>query len=346
MLLTAITEDSDFGQLSQHSVDGRDIVALSASEARQFEAINRALGPRLLGYLKAKDVIEIMANPDGTLWVERQGHEMECVGDISKSEAENLIFAVAGACKTLITTDSPILECELPFDGSRFEALIPPVVSRPTFSIRRRATIIYTLDDYVKTEVMTDTQRQAIVRAICPLSPEDHKKNILVVGGTGTGKTTFVNAILDCIATNSPNDRLVIIEDTAELQCRAKNVALLRSNSQTSMLALLKATLRLRPDRIGVGEVRGPESLALLKAWNTGHPGGVATIHANDARAGLHRLEGLVAEATSAPQQAMIAEAVNLVVVIGKSPEGRRIREIVEVSGWDGKTYITQPIEG
>ena len=161
------------------------------------------------------------------------------------------------------------------------------------------------------------------------------RKNILVVGGTGSGKTTFTNAIIDMIVRVNPEHRIVIIEDTAEIQCSAKNNVILRATEKTDMLVLLKATMRLRPDRILVGEVRGREALDLLKAWNTGHPGGCATVHANSATAGLIRIEQLIAEGTTADMRDLIAEAVNIVVFIEKTAEGRKIKEVIKVEGFD-----------
>ena len=166
----------------------------------------------------------------------------------------------------------------------------------------------------------------------------------LVVGGTGTGKTTLTNAIIDHMAETVPDDRLVIIEDTAEIQCRSPNAVILRATEYADMLRLLKATMRLRPDRILVGEVRGAEALSLLKAWNTGHPGGIATVHANDARSGLTRVESLVAEATAAPMQNVIAAAVNVIVSIAKTKEGRKVREVLRVNGLRAGEYDLEPI--
>jgi P-type conjugative transfer ATPase TrbB len=187
---------------------------------------------------------------------------------------------------------------------------------------------------------MTKPHKAAILSAILS------HKNILIVGGTGSGKTTFANAIIDGIAENCPNDRLIIIEDTAELQCNAANVVTLRSSDNVSMNQLLRATMRLRPDRILVGEVRGPEAMSLLKAWNTGHPGGLATVHANSAAAGLIRLEQLIAESgTTVSMQPLIAEAVDLIVFIEKYNKGRRIKTVATVNGLNNTgDYIINPI--
>ena len=230
-----------------------------------------------------------------------------------------------------VTAASPILECEFPLDSSRFEALLPPVVSGPTFSLRKKAIKPLSLDDYAHAGCLSSSHHQVLLAAI------KERKNILVVGGTGSGKTTLTNTLIEAITVQAPDHRLVIIEDTPEIQCAAPNAVALRTSETADMTQLLRATLRLRPDRIIVGEVRGGEALALLKAWNTGHPGGIATIHANHAKAGLIRLEQLIGEITSRPMQQLIAEAVDLVVVIGKTAHGRKITEVGEVIGF-GKT--------
>ncbi|WP_051526876.1 P-type conjugative transfer ATPase TrbB [Alkanindiges illinoisensis] len=300
---------------------------------RVKEKLQRELGQTITQLLTEKDVVEIMLNPDGKLWVERLGQEMQPVGEMVASQAESLMATVASTINTTITSEKPILECELPIDGSRFEALIPPIVSAPTFTIRKKAYKIFTLDDYVNDGIMSSYQREMIITSV------KSRKNILVVGGTGTGKTTLTNAIIEAISTYTPDHRLAIIEDTGEIQCSSKNVVIMRSTEHVSMLRLLKATMRLRPDRILVGEVRGEEALALLKAWNTGHPGGVATVHANDARAGLIRMEQLISEATPAPQQQLIAEAVDVVICIVKSEGGRKVKEIISVDGYRNNDY-------
>lgn len=300
--------------------------------------LERELGPLVCELLKDPSVQEIMLNPDGNLWVDRHGEQMKPVGTMSAGQAESLMGTVASTLNTQITAENPILECELPLDGSRFEALIKPLVAAPTFTIRRKASHIFTLDQYVANGIMTPEQCSIIKKAIA------EKKNILVVGGTSSGKTTLTNAIIDYMPICSPHDRLVIIEDTGELQSSAKNIVQLRAVDHVDMTRLLKATLRLRPDRILVGEVRDGAALALLKAWNTGHPGGAATIHANSGYAGLVRLEQLVSEATEASMHKLIAEAVDYVVMIEKTDTSRRIKEIVEVIGHDGVNYLTNTL--
>jgi type IV secretion system protein VirB11 len=309
------------------------------SRDRANDQLRRQLGPKICGWLADPTVIEVMLNADGELWVERLGQGMERGGRMSAEAAEAAMATIAATLKTTITALNPILECELPLDGSRFEGVIAPIASAPTFAIRLKATKVFTLDEYVTSNIMTARQRDVIEKAIA------ERQNILVVGGTGSGKTTLTNAILDGIARLTPNDRLVILEDTNELQCAAPNKTILRSNASVDLQKLLKVTMRMRPDRIIVGEVRGGEALALIKAWNTGHPGGAATVHANDARSGLTRIESLVAEARQSPAQKEIAAAINVVVVIGKTSEGRRVRELRRVLDWDGQDYLTEVIE-
>lgn len=314
---------------------------MEEKKKRLLRKLRGELGQTVLDALEDPSVIEIMLNSDGSLWIERHGQGMQRVGTMSAPNAESLMGTIADALHTVVTRDNPILEGELPLDGSRFEGLLPPIVGHPTFTIRKKASVVFTLGQYVEQGIMTPEQQAAIEAAIL------RRANILVVGGTGSGKTTLTNAIIDGISTACPDDRLVIIEDTAEIQCKAENSVILRASVDVDMLRLLRATMRLRPDRILVGEVRGGEALALLKAWNTGHPGGVATIHANGAHAGLIRLEQLIAEATAAANMApLIAEAVDLVIAIEKTKGGRRIKEIIEVSGISERgTYQTQSVE-
>jgi type IV secretion system protein VirB11 len=314
---------------------------MEEKQKRLLRKLRGELGQTVLDALEDPSVIEIMLNSDGSLWIERHGQGMQRVGTMSAPNAESLMGTIADALHTVVTRENPILEGELPLDGSRFEGLLPPIVGHPTFTIRKKASVVFTLAQYVEQGIMTPEQQAAIEAAIL------RRANILVVGGTGSGKTTLTNAIIDGISTACPDDRLVIIEDTAEIQCKAENSVILRASVDVDMLRLLRATMRLRPDRILVGEVRGGEALALLKAWNTGHPGGVATIHANGAHAGLIRLEQLIAEATAAANMApLIAEAVDLVIAIEKTKGGRRIKEIIEVSGISERgTYQTQPVE-
>lgn len=269
-----------------------------------------------------------MLNPAGDLWTDSHASGMRCIGAIDRVRAMAIVSTVAAMLGTTLTPDKPILECELPLDGSRFEALIPPVVSAPTFALRKKAKLIFNLADYVHTGVMTELQAKVIKAAVAT------RKNILISGGTGTGKTTLANAVLNEIAASSPEHRIVIIEDVLELQCSVKNTVFLRTSAQIDQVSLLRATLRLRPDRIVVGEVRDKSALALLKAWNTGHPGGIGTVHANSTGAALVRIGQLIQEAGVPAAPELISEAVNMVISIRRTAAGRLIDEVAEVTNW------------
>jgi type IV secretion system protein VirB11 len=310
-------------------------------QLRQIKKLERELGSLIMDALRDPEVIEIMLNSDGYLWIEKIGHPMQKMGIFQDSNARALMGTIASFIDTVVTAEKPILECELPIDGSRFAGVMPPVVAHPTFTIRKKAVSIFTLENYLETQILTKEQVSIIKNAVL------NRKNILIVGGTGSGKTTLTNAIIDAMVELTPFDRICIIEDTAELQCKAENANSFRTTEYMSMNSCLKLIMRMRPDRILVGEVRGREALDLLKAWNTGHPGGIATVHANSAAGGLIRIEQLISEGSTAPMKELIAEAVNLVVFIKKTGSGgRRVREILSVDGFDpvGQKYITNKI--
>jgi len=295
---------------------------------RSDDALRRALGSDILAALADDQVVEIMLNPSGDLWTDSHADGMQCIGKVDRVRAMSIVATVAAMLGTTVTADNPILECELPLDGSRFEALIPPVVSAPTFALRKKAKLIFGLADYVHSGVMTDLQATLIKTAVAD------RRNILIAGGTGSGKTTLANAVLNEISTLSPEHRIVIIEDVLELQCSVKNTVFLRTSTHIDQVDLLRATLRLRPDRIVVGEVRDKSALALLKAWNTGHPGGIGTVHANSTGAALVRIGQLIQEAGVPAAPELISEAVNLVISIKRNSNGRMIDEVAEVSHW------------
>ncbi len=303
------------------------------SHPRLVRKLQEALGDQLCVALEDATVVEIMLNPDGRLFIERLGHGVAPAGEMSAAAAEVVIGAVAHALQSVVDTGQPIISGELPIGGHRFEGLLPPVVAKPAFTIRRRASRLIPLDDYVRAGVMTEHQASTIRSAIaCRL-------NVIISGGTGSGKTTLANAVIDEIVKKAPEERLVILEDTAEIQCAAENAIVLHTSDNVDMARLLKSTMRLRPDRIVVGEVRDGAALTLLKAWNTGHHGGVATIHSNTAMAALRRLEQLTAEASQQPMHEVIGEAVDLIVSIERTPRGRRVRDIIQVERFANGLY-------
>ena len=306
------------------------------SHPRLIRKLQEALGDKLCVALDDPTVVEIMLNPDGRLFIERLAHGVAPAGEMSAATAEVVIGCVAHALHSEADDDRPIISGEMPIGGHRFEGLLPPVVASPTFTIRRRASRLIPLDDYVASKVMTEEQACVIRNAIAS------RLNIVISGGTGSGKTTLANAVIAEIVETAPDDRLLILEDTAEIQCAAENAVALHTSDTIDMARLLKSTMRLRPDRIIVGEVRDGAALTLLKAWNTGHPGGVTTIHSNTAESGLRRLEQLTAEASQQPMREVIGEAVDLIVAIERAPKGRIVRDILHVEGFTNGRYQTE----
>ena len=311
-------------------------------ERRRDELLRRQLGPQLLGAMADPMITDIIVNEDGRTWFEAHGRGLFEAGfSITASQVESLIGTVAAALGTVADADHPIVEGELPIDRMRFEGLIPPVVRRPCFAMRKPAQVLYTLDDYVRDRIITEGQAEIFHEAT------DRRENVVISGGTGSGKTTLGGALInEMVARSDPNERYVIIEDTLEIQCCAQNLVQLRTSESADLTRLVRATMRLRPDRIIIGEVRGGEALALLKAWNTGHPGGVTTIHANSAKAALTRLSSLVQEAGVPPQPELIAETVQLIAFIARTAKGRRVTELIRVEGYDPREgFKLAPLE-
>ncbi len=289
----------------------------------------------ILSALQDPETVEIMVNADGRIWQEKLGQKIQHIGNIQSAQVEAVIKTVAGFHGKEVNRFNPMIEGEFPLDNSRFAGQLPPIVSSPTFAIRKKAIKIFTLEQYVETGVLSPRHSDVIKEAV-----RKHR-NILVIGGTGSGKTTLINAIINEMVLSDPDERIFILEDTGEIQCAARNFVQYHTTLDVDMTQLLKTTLRMRPDRILVGEVRGPEALDLLDAWNTGHEGGAATLHANDALSGLTRLESLISRNPSAPKEIMplIAEAVDMVLHITRTPYGRKIQQIIEVQGFKRGSY-------
>jgi len=305
-----------------------DLLSPETRERRR-NMLRTAMGPAIALALDEPDVVEVLVNPDGRLWLDRHGSGRADTGVIlTPHEAERIIRLVASHVRAEASRSSPIVSAELPETGERFEGLLPPVALAACFAIRKPATTTFRLSDYVRAQIASPAMAKILTEAVA------RGRNILVAGGTGSGKTTLANALLAEVA--GLDQRVVIIEDTRELRCDAKDAVALRTKPGVATLAdLVRSTLRLRPDRIVVGEVRGGEALDMLKAWNTGHPGGIATVHANSARAALYRIEQLIQEAVTTVPRRLIAEAIDLVVFIKGRGPGRRIETTVEVKGLD-----------
>ena len=293
--------------------------------------LRTAMGGTIGEALADPRVIEVMVNPDGSIRLDRLGEGRVDTGmRMGAAEVERIIRLVASHVRQEVHADNPVVSAELPETGERFEGLLPPVSTAPCFAIRKPAARVYTLDDYVRDRIMRSVQAEALKKVV------HDRRNILIAGGTSSGKTTLANALLAEVA--QADERVILIEDTRELQCAAPDCVALRTRPGVVSLAdLVRSTLRLRPDRIIVGEVRGPEALAMLKAWNTGHPGGIATVHANSAHAALYRIEQLVQEAVVTVPRRLIAQAIELVVFISGRGDARELRTIAEVRGLDAK---------
>lgn len=297
---------------------------------RELEGLRHALGPLVLGALEDPDVVEVFRNPDGSLWAEKFG-EMGVIGEMTTDDANALLRQVASSLNGQdLCYENAFVEGELPLDGSRFEGVAVPVVETPAFNIRKKAARVYPLTDYVAKNILPFSIAEMLREAV-----RDHK-NILVVGGTGSGKTTFCNALLHAMAEEDPATRMLIMEDVRELQSMLKNVVFMRSYKHADLQRLSHAAMRMRPDRISVGEIRaGGVALEVTKAWNTGHPGGICTIHADSAYKGLTRMDQLMGEVSAASQRELIGEAVQVVVYVCRTPSGRRVKEVIRVHGYD-----------
>ena len=280
---------------------------------------------------------EVMLNPDGRIWQERFGEPMKCIGTMRSGDAEVAFRTLASLLGKTLSYDQPQLDGEYP-GGFRLSGALPPVVSGPTFAIRKPASRVFTLDEYVEAGTMTKRQKEVLCQAV-----EEHL-NILVVGGTSSGKTTFANAIIAEMVRQFPDERHITIEDTLEIQCTAENVVPMHTTLEVTTTKCLKQTLRLRPTRIHVGEVRDEAALALLDAWNTGHQGGLSTLHANSAEEGLSRLRGLVSRSPHAPRciEEVIGKAVQRIVYIEKKQSVRRVKEILAVDGYSHRNQEYQ----
>ncbi|MBV8188171.1 MAG: P-type conjugative transfer ATPase TrbB [Alphaproteobacteria bacterium] len=289
--------------------------------------LRTALGPLITSHLQDPTVVEVMLNPDGRLWIDRLSSGLEDTGAwVDPASAERIVRLVAHHVGLEVHSGSPRLSAELPERGERFEGLLPPVVAAPCFAIRKPAVAVFTLDDYVRAQVMSAQEADVLRAAV------RDRKNILVAGGTSTGKTTLVNALLAEVALTG--NRVILIEDTRELQCAAPNLVALRTKDGAATLSdLVRSALRLRPDRIPIGEVRGAEALDLLKAWGTGHPGGIGTLHAGSGMGALRRLEQLIQEAVVTVPRPLIAETIEVIAVLTGRGSARKLSELATVKG-------------
>ena len=307
----------------------------ACDDPRLLDSLRHNCGPLIMDALEDEAIIEIMLNPDGTLWVERYGQDHVCVGAINPAQGRLILSLTASGLDITVNERNPIVEGEFPLDGSRFEGTYPPIVGPgPSFSLRKKASRVFTLTEYMDAGSIAAQVIEIIHDAVL------RRLNIVVVGGTSSGKTTFVNAVIHAISELTPTHRLLILEDTAELQSLSPNAVFFRTSvlACVDMRTLAKVSMRYAPKRILVGEVRDAAALELLKLWNTGHPGGVSTFHADSAEEALPRLEELIEEAGLGPKQKLIGRAVDLVIYMEKTPDNqRRVSNIVKVNRYNPK---------
>ncbi len=311
--------------------------------ARLHLKLKREMGEVIVAALADPKVLEICANSDGYIWLDKTGEGLRTTGmTVSPENLSAALGTVAAMLGTELNEKSPLLEGRIPFTTSRINGSIPPVSpDGPSLSIRKHTSQRIPLSQYEEEGRITP---EAIAYLRNALRDE---KNIAVSGGTSSGKTTFTNALVAELVEIAPQDRLIVIEDTAELQCATRNKQCFVTTETVTMQRLVRAAMRFRPDRILVGEVRGGEALELLKAWNTGHPGGITTLHANNAAAALLRIEMLVSEVSASPMSALIGEAVDVVVHMEERGRiGRQVTEIIKVNGYGKKGYRYEPVFG
>lgn len=304
-------------------------------DERLLESLEYNCGDLIMGPLRDASVIEIMLNPDGRLWIEKYGQEQECIGDLPLAQGRLILSLVASALGQTVDALHPVVEGSFPLDGSRFEGTFPPLVGPgASFSLRKKASRVITMREYLEQGIIAPEVVPIIRHAILD------RKNIVVVGGTSSGKTTFVNAIIHELDELCTHDRLLILEDTAELQSHAPNSVFFLTSELAGigMRQLTKVCMRYAPRRILVGEVRDAAALELLKLWNTGHPGGVGTFHADSAEEALERLEELVEEAGVGPKQKLIGRAIDMIIYMEKTRQNtRRLASIISVNKFNAK---------
>lgn len=320
------------------------MTALLESQQRLYEKLCSDLGAEILGFLQNDDVHEIMLNPNGELWIDSTAQGQVYSGHLTATQSFSILNSIAGIHGRVVSAKQPRLEAELPhfsvLRGERFTGAVPPMVAAPCFTIRKRSTHIFTLNDYVQSQRVSSTQAETLRDLIC------RRKNILVCGGPGSGKTTLTNALIHEAAAFDPQQRFIILEDLPELQCSARNCVSLLTSAEMTMRDLLHAAMRMRPDRILIGEVRGAEALELLKAWNTGCPGGIGTTHANGAEEALQRIADLAMEAgLIQPPWSLLQHTIHAVVsVIRCGHQKGFLQQIITIKGRTHEKFLLETL--
>ncbi len=317
---------------------------LSESHRRLYEKLYRDLNENIIQFLIDKDINEVMLNPDGKLWIDSASKGLVHVSNLNRAQAFSIINDIAGIHNFVVNQHSPRLEAELPnfkeMRGERFTAQVPPIVSSPSFTIRKKSEIIFSLENYIDTQRLTEEQATVLKRLI------KNRKNILVCGGPGSGKTTVTNTLIIEAVKCNENQRFLILEDLPELQCSAPNKVAMLTTDDVNMTGLLRSAMRMRPDRILIGEVRGQEALDMLKAWNTGCPGGICTVHANGAEEAVQRILDLSMEAgLTVPPTKLISHTIDAIISVTRKENKKGfIHEILALKGHTNENFIFEKL--
>ena len=298
----------------------------------------------ILPFLSDREVSEVYTNPATCeVWIGTVGERQATGVHLPEMHIQAFLNTCAERQNETLNQRNEHIQAQLPlpvFRGARLQGVTPRIVERPCFNIRKRASAIYSLAEYLQGGFLCSTHYESIQSAI------RDRKNILVFGGMGSGKTTLVNAILDGMVDDNPSEDFLILEDTQELQCRAEGTRYMTQTNTNSLRDLVKLTKRMFPGRVIVGEVRDEAALDLMNAWTSGHPGGSGTVHASSAIGALRKMAALARWAADTDHSAMVAEAIDLVVGIERTETGRVIREVAWVEdelGPDGD-YVLRTV--
>jgi len=308
-------------------------------QERLLEKLSREVSGPIQVALEDKEVIEIVCNSDGSIWKLSQKNGWKEIDKISSAKADSILSTVAALTDTIVNSKNPQIQCVFPLDGSRLQGLLPPAVTAPIFDIRKHSAHIFSIEEYVAAKIMTKEQAEIIKDSIVS------RQNILISGGTCSGKTTLTKTIIDLASKlGTPGERFVIIEDTRELYCTAKNAVSIHAYTRDMLSQFTQSAMRLRPDRVILGEVRGREAYDLMYLLNSGHPGSFTTIHANNARLALHKFLMLARESGEDVHPQRVVECFDIVISISRSAVGLRVEEIVEVSDYQVSDFIIKNI--
>src|SRR5574337_489927 len=320
--------------------------AIKIARERVDIALRYALGTDIGNLLEDPTITDVMLNEDGAIWADGAGLHRRDSGFTMRSEdALSALFLIADHCGEPLTRQAPVLSATLPRTGERIAATIAPITQQPTFAIRKPPQKVFEIDQFEVGAPATAPERSSSASGdtIAVLRKAiDDRRNILIAGSTGSGKTSLASALL-CSAPDLVAARCLILEDTAELVCGAPDHVRMLTTPGVGMRELVQLSLRYRPDRIIVGEVRsGGAAIELIHAMNTGHQGGISTIHANSCIDALGRIEDLCGEVCHQPPRRAIATGIGCIVFVARTATGRAIAEVMLVDGLDESGgYVT-----